>query len=150
MLACNPLVVPGQSFSGVLNVPTYRCFQARVENGLALIDLIDLRHYGRLMDQELRDELLSYYAAERPPRLLINFGNIEHCPTAMINALIVLERRVKAAGGSIALSDLSPRVRDVFKLLKLDGTVFNIYANEQSARSALQSKPDPESGCGES
>ena len=49
-----------------------------------------------------------------------------------INKLIVLEKRVRAGGGQIRLSNMQPEVRDLFSYTNLD-QMFDILSNQTEA-----------------
>ena len=49
-----------------------------------------------------------------------------------INKLIVLEKRVRAGGGKIRLSNMQPEVRDLFSYTNLD-QMFDILSNQTEA-----------------
>jgi len=64
--------------------------------------------------------------------VLINFENVNFFSSAAINKLIVLEKRIRACGGQIRLSNLRPEVRDLFKYTNLD-SMFQIKDEQAEA-----------------
>jgi len=64
--------------------------------------------------------------------VLINFENVSFFSSAAINKLIVLEKRVRATGGQIRLSNLRPEVRDLFSYTNLD-SMFQIKDEQSDA-----------------
>jgi len=77
-------------------------------------------------------ELYSLAVGDDPKKLLINFENVKFFSSAAINKLVVLEKRVRAQGGQIKLSNLRPEVRDLFSFTNLDN-LFSIVDSEMNA-----------------
>ena len=64
--------------------------------------------------------------------VLINFENVRFFSSGAINKLIVLEKRVRARGGQIRLSNMQPEVRDLFSYTNLD-SMFDIRNGQAEA-----------------
>lgn len=62
---------------------------------------------------ELERVLLSKGAE---PRLVVDLSGVEYVSSAGLRVFLMLARKVKAAGGRLALSSLPPSVRQVFDL----------------------------------
>ena len=77
-------------------------------------------------------ELLSLVEGDESEHVLINFDNVSFFSSAAINKLIVLEKRIKALGGKIRLSNLRPEVRDLFSYTNLD-SLFQIKEEQEEA-----------------
>jgi len=71
---------------------------------------------------------------EKPDQsnVLVNFENVRFFSSGAINKLIVLEKRVRARGGKICLSNLRPEVRDLFSYTNLD-SMFSICTGQAEA-----------------
>ena len=82
--------------------------------------------------EQLGKELLSLADGDDKRNLLINFENVRFFSSQAINKLIVLDKRVKASGGQIRLSNLRPEVRDLFSYTNLD-SVFVIREEQSEA-----------------
>ena len=65
-------------------------------------------------------------------QLLLSFANVEFLSSAALNKLIVLDRKLKAAGGKLALSNLRPEIQEVFAITRLN-QLFEIQRNEGDA-----------------
>ena len=94
--------------------------------------------------ETLGDELLSLVEGERAQdeaNVLINFENVRFFSSGAINKLIVLEKRVRARGGQIRLSNMRPEVRDLFSYTNLD-SMFDIRGNQAEAILAFEQTPD--------
>ena len=82
--------------------------------------------------QGVRQELFQLVDEPGKGRLLLDFGEVTHFGSAFIAVLLELNRKIKAAGGRLALCWLNPHLRQVFQVTKLDQTL-NIYDDEDSA-----------------
>ena len=88
--------------------------------------------------EKLGSELLSLTGDDDNSRLVVNFENVRFFSSQAISKLIVLERRVKANGGQLRLSNLRPEVRELFNYTNLD-SVFDIREQLSEAIESLQS-----------
>ena len=114
----------------------FQCIKLSRKNDVSVVRLVD----DRVMDADrialLGKELLSLTDSENGNRVLLNLGNVRFLSSAAINKLIVLERRLGAAGGDLKLSNLSPEVGEVFNITQLD-SVFEICDDEDQALAAF-------------
>jgi anti-sigma B factor antagonist len=65
-------------------------------------------------------------------RLLVDFGNVHSLSSLMLGKLVQLNQAAEAAGGRLALFNLSPDVREIFEVTGLD-RVLLLYADESDA-----------------
>jgi anti-sigma B factor antagonist len=86
--------------------------------------------------QELGDELFGLVDKEQRKNLLLNFDGVEFLSSAALNKLIVLDRKVKTAGGKLQLCNLRPEIFDVFAVTRLS-QIFAIKRSEQDALAAF-------------
>jgi anti-anti-sigma factor len=70
-------------------------------------------------------------------RLLLNFAVVERLSTAVVGRVIEMHRRMKAAGGEVALCGITPRLREIFDLLRLP-QLLPIHDDEQHALQKMQ------------
>ena len=54
------------------------------------------------------------------PKLLISFKNVEHLSSAALGTLITINNKIKEKGGQLRLSDINPRVYEIFLITKLN------------------------------
>ena len=97
------------------------------EADILTIKLIGPSLFKSRITNALEAELLEMIEKEQPFRVVVDFTGIERCSTAVMNALLRVKRRVVTRGGHLKLCSMIDSIRDVYKLLKLDGTVFDIY-----------------------
>ncbi len=91
-----------------------------------VIQFVDEKVMDPSRIEQMGKELLSLADSEGKKNLVINFENVRFFSSQAINKLIVLERRLKANGRQIHLSNLRPEVRDLFSYTNLD-SVFKIH-----------------------
>ena len=91
---------------------------------------------GKILDeaniQELGQELFQLVEDENHKSLLLNFSSVEFLSSAALGKLITLEKRVKAHGGKLKLSNIRPEIYEVFAITKLN-KLFDIKDDEADA-----------------
>ena len=81
--------------------------------------------------QVIGEQLLNL-VSERRKQLLLNFRNIEYMSSAVLGMLVMLNKKIQAAGGKLVLCSIDPQIREVFEITRLD-KLFLIRADEQEA-----------------
>ena len=99
---------------------------------LADPSLFDVRHY-----EELQDDVVGYVEHQRPGKLIVDFSDVGYCSTAVIAAMLIVKRNMESRGGRIKLCEMSDEVREAFRTLKLDGTIFDILSTKADAAEAF-------------
>lgn len=105
----------------------YQHLMVRLEGDVLVIELIDPKLFDTTTVTQLQDELLRLVDAERPSKAIVDFVRVVHCSTAVINGLLRAKRRLTANNGALKLCGMTEGIRDAYKMLNLDGTVFQIY-----------------------
>ncbi len=116
---------------------TYRHFDSETIGDVLVARLTDPRLADTMTVNELQDELLLLLNREPTKKLLVSFKNVTHCSTSVINGLLRAKKKLMAGGGQIKLCELHPLIREAYKLLNLDGTVFHIHDAEAEALAAF-------------
>lgn len=99
---------------------------------LANMDYFDVVHYA-----EFHEELLTFVEHEKPKNLLVRFDDVQYCSTAIISALLKARHRQVSEGRQIKICGMNETVRDSIRMLKLDGTVFDICDDAATAIAAF-------------
>ena len=68
---------------------------------------------------------------------MINFGAVTHCPSEVITGLLRARKRLTPLEGDMKICGMKDQIREVFKMMNLDGTVFHIYGTAAEAVAAL-------------
>ncbi|QDU96835.1 STAS domain-containing protein [Lignipirellula cremea] len=98
------------------------------------IDLID-----RIYAQDFQRELSLLIQERQPGKLVVSFRNLGLCSTEVVNGMLQVRQQMLAVQGRLALCEMSPQIRQVFRVLNLEQTVFEIYDALEDATLALAS-----------
>ena len=116
-----------------------QCIEIDSVNDVSVVKLKDEKVMAPAQIDTLGAELLTLVettptkdGASTGTNVLINFENVRFFSSGAINKLIVLEKRVRAGGGKIRLSNMQPEVRDLFSYTNLD-QMFDILSNQTEA-----------------
>jgi anti-anti-sigma factor len=115
----------------------YRHFTVKQEAGVTVLHLVDPHLSDTLSVTELEDELLELMSKQSPQKVVVDFEGVRHCSTAVINGLLRTKKRLFAAGGKLGLCGMKEPIREAYRILNLDGTVFKIYENRTRAIAAI-------------
>src|ERR1700751_1227280 len=69
--------------------------------------------------QVIGEQLFSLVDELGRRKLLLNFSNVEYLSSAALGKFITLNKKVKAAGGSLILCAIDPQIYEVFEITKL-------------------------------
>ena len=102
------------------------------DGNVTVVRFVDRKIIDAANIQEMGDELFGLLDQDSRKQLLLSFASVEFLSSAALNKLIVLDRKVKAAGGKLTLSNLRPEIQEVFAITKLN-MLFDIKPNESDA-----------------
>jgi anti-sigma B factor antagonist len=95
--------------------------------------------------QEIGQELYQLVEEEHRERLLLNLCDVDFLASSALGKLITLQRKLKARGGALKLSNVRPEIYEVFAITRLNAK-FDIHDEE---REALASFGDASSSPGD-
>ena len=104
--------------------------------GVTVLRFHDRNLFDETTIREVGAQLFAALPAGRPPRLILDFSAVQQVSSAMLGKLILLQRKVDAAGGKLRLCELGPPIRDVMRTTNLD-RLFAIDHDLREAREAL-------------
>ena len=110
----------------------FECIELTDVDRISVIRFKDEKVMDPSRIEQLGIELMRLAGEDDRRNLLINFQDVKFFSSAAINKLIVLEKRMRASGGQLRLSNLRPEVRDLFSFTNLDG-LFEICAEQSEA-----------------
>jgi anti-anti-sigma factor len=110
----------------------YECIELDNVEEVSVVKFKDQKVMDPSRIETMGKELLSLVSGDESENVLINFENVSFFSSAAINKLIVLEKRIRAQGGQIRLSNLRPEVRDLFSYTNLD-SMFQIKDEQDEA-----------------
>lgn len=99
---------------------------------VALVQPRETEIVKRNLINDLADDLIEYVAAEKPTQMVLTLKRVTRYSSEAIGGLIRVERRMRAQGGRIKLC-MNQELRELFKVTRLDGTLFEIYESESEA-----------------
>lgn len=116
---------------------TYKHLSIGREKDVLVIYLLDPKLFDSAIVTDLQDELLELMKSANPKLTVIDFSLVVHASTAVINGLLRAKKQSQANGGRLKLSGMKRSIRDAYRLLNLDGTVFQIHDTLQQAIDAF-------------
>jgi anti-sigma B factor antagonist len=95
---------------------------------------------ARLTDEskleELGAELIKELNSTTEERVILDFRNVQFMSSSMLGKLVQLQKKCKEFKVHLKLAAISPDIRQVFKITKLD-KLFEIESDEAAARKAF-------------
>ncbi len=85
---------------------------------------------------ELGQEMFRLVEADGRDRLLLDFSAVDFLSSAALGKLITLDKKMKAHGGTLKLSNIRPEIYEVFTITKLT-RLFDIKADEKEGLAAF-------------
>jgi anti-sigma B factor antagonist len=86
--------------------------------------------------QELGQEMFRLVEVDGRDRLLLDFSAVDFLSSAALGKLITLDKKMKAHGGVLKLSNIRPEIYEVFAITKLN-RLFDIRKDEAEALAAF-------------
>ena len=83
-------------------------------------------------------EFLKPKSSKKTPLLLLDFGGVNYIDSSGLATLIEYFQAVQSFRGRLALASLSPRVKNVFEIVRLE-QIFSLHPDVASALAALKS-----------
>jgi len=107
----------------------------RTEENIPVVSItgdIDLESSPKLRD------FLKPKSVKKTPALLLDFAGVNYIDSSGLATLIEYYQSVQGFKGKLALASLSPRVKNVFEIVRLE-QIFSLYPDIPSALAALKS-----------
>jgi anti-anti-sigma factor len=114
----------------------YRRLSVSEVSDVAVVRFVDHKILDESVIQELGQELFQLVEADNRKRLLLNFQQVEFLSSAALGKLITLDKKVKAHGGKMKLTNIRPEIYEVFAITKLN-KLFDIRDDEADALAAF-------------
>lgn len=78
------------------------------------------------------DKLIS----KKEPKMIINFSKVTYVDSSGLATLVEVLKNMRTYGGRMRLANLSPKIKSLFEITKLD-KLFEILADEEEAVSTF-------------
>jgi len=105
-------------------------------NGISVVHFEDDQIDSEELIRKIGDQLYGLVEEKEGSKLLLDFSGVRHLSSSMIGKLINLKRKSVAVHGQVKICCLSPYLRTIFDVCRLD-RVFDIYNDEQDALDAF-------------
>jgi anti-sigma B factor antagonist len=86
--------------------------------------------------QQLGQEMFHLVEVDSRDKVLLNFSSVDFLSSAALGKLITLDKKMKAHGGALKLSNIRPEIYEVFAITKLN-RLFDIKDDEADALAAF-------------
>jgi anti-sigma B factor antagonist len=86
--------------------------------------------------EEIKTTLFGLIDSKTTPKLLLDFGNVDHMSSAALGTLINVSNRVKDKNGQLRLANIKPQIFEVFVITKLN-KLFRILPTRQEAMASF-------------
>ena len=86
--------------------------------------------------QELGQEMFRLIESDNRKKLLLNFSSVDFLSSAALGKLITLDKKMKAAGGTLKFSNIRAEIYEVFVITRLN-RLFDIKDDEAEALAAF-------------
>jgi anti-sigma B factor antagonist len=134
------IAVSGRNYrhtaEGVPNMTEYQRLEVSEVGDVTVVRLRDYKIVEDINIQELGQELFHLVEVENRGKLVLNFSAVEFLSSATLGKLITLDKKVKAHGGLLKLSNIRPEIYKVFEITKLN-RLFDIKKDEADALAAF-------------
>ena len=125
-----------------------RYYRVEEQGDSVIAQIVDAHLQGDALAECLKLELLQI-VAERSPRLVvIDFQNVKLISSLAIASLLTVNQRLAGMGVYLKMCSMNDSLRQLFRTLRLDGSLFKIYPTMSDALSAPMSSPTYEDICG--
>ena len=113
-------------------------FAVDVDGDVTVVRLNDPKLQEMILITELHDEFLAFLEQHQPHKLVVDFAQVTQCSSAVINSMLLARKRLAAHGGRVRLCTMHKQVREAFRVLRLDGTLFEIFDTLPKALHAFE------------
>ena len=114
----------------------FRSLDVEVIGDVTVASFRDRKILAEQNIQHIGEQLLSLADQASGAKLLLNFRNVEYMSSAMLGALVTLNKKVKAAKGKLVMCHIDPQIREVFTITDLE-KLFVIRKDEQEGLQAF-------------
>jgi anti-sigma B factor antagonist len=104
--------------------------------GVTVVRFVDRKILDEGNIQEVGQELFHLVEQDERKQLLLNFHTVDFLSSAALGKLITLDKKVKARGGKLKLSNIRPEIYEVFAITRLN-KLFDIKNDEAEALAAF-------------
>ena len=102
------------------------------EDGVTHIQFVDRNILDEANIQQIGEEITRLVDESPQPKVLISFENVDHLSSAALGTLITINNKIRGKDGQLRLTNIDPRIYEVFVITKLN-RLFQIHDNAEQA-----------------
>ena len=106
------------------------------QGDICVVEFEDRKILEEHVINQIGERLGEIVEGESDPKLLLDFGNVEHLSSAALGMLIQLNNQLRDRQGRLVLANIHPQIYEVFKITRLN-KLFTIYSSTEDALKAL-------------
>jgi anti-sigma B factor antagonist len=114
----------------------YRRFDVDEVGDVTVVRFRDHKIVEDINIQQLGQEMFHLVEVDNRDKLLLNFSSVDFLSSAALGKLITLDKKMKAHGGALKLTNIRPEIYEVFAITKLN-RLFDIKDDEADALAAF-------------
>ena len=114
----------------------YRRLEVNEVGDVTVIRFRDHKIIEDINIQEMGQEMFRLIEVENRDKLLLNFSSVDFLSSAALGKLITLDKKMRAHGGVLKMSNIRPEIYEVFAITKLN-RLFDIKEDEADALAAF-------------
>lgn len=105
--------------------------------GITVVSFVERKILEAAHILQLGEELQRLIEKDGTRDLLLDFSNVEFLSSAALNKLIILDKKVKGKSGQLKLCGMTPEIREVFVITRLN-QLFDIVDTRENALNGFQ------------
>jgi anti-sigma B factor antagonist len=102
------------------------------QKDIRIVEFTNSKIIDELNIAEIGQTLTTVIDESPNPKLLLDFGQVEHLSSAALGMLINANGRIKSKNGQLRLANIKPQIYEVFKITQLN-KLFYIHSSRQEA-----------------
>jgi anti-sigma B factor antagonist len=102
------------------------------QKDVRIVEFTNSKIIDELNIAEIGQALTALIDQSPNPKLLLDFGQVEHLSSAALGMLINANGRIKSKNGQLRLANIKPQIYEVFLITKLN-KLFYIHPTRQEA-----------------
>lgn len=110
-----------------------------IRDGILFIQIDDVRLLDEAKISKLEQELDAAIDASTEGRVILDFSKVQFMSSSMLGKLVKTQKKVTGYKAKMKLANVSPEIKEVFKITRLD-KLFSIEPDVESARKAFLKK----------
>jgi anti-sigma B factor antagonist len=107
------------------------------EKDIAVVEFTENKILDEINITEIGHALGGLVEGRERPKILLDFGNVDHLSSAALGMLINVNNRIKQRNGQLRLASIKPQIMEVFVITKLN-RLFRIAPGRTEALASFE------------